>query len=65
MLLNSNISKNGIENYVGGNSLIEMAFAHISDKKIFLFNPSPNMSYKDEIEAMKPIILNKDLGRII
>ena len=60
-----NISKNGIENYIGGNALIEMAFAHILDKKIFLLNPIPNMSYKDEIEAMKSIVLNNDLRKIV
>ncbi|MFH0845801.1 MAG: hypothetical protein V1851_00135 [Patescibacteria group bacterium] len=59
-----NKNKKGIENYIGGNSLIEMAFAHILDKKIFLFNPIPQMSYTDEIEAMKPIIINRDLSLI-
>lgn len=57
-----NKDKNGIENYVGGNSLIEIAFAHVLDKKIFLLNPIPKMNYSDEIEAMKPVILNGDLN---
>lgn len=59
-----NKDKNNIANYVGGNSLIEISFAHILDKKIFLLNPIPQMSYSDEIEAMKPIILNGDLNLI-
>jgi len=42
-----NIDKKGIENYIGGNTLIEMAFAHVLDKKIFLLNPIPEISYKD------------------
>lgn len=53
-----NYTKNGIENYVGGNSLIEMAFAHVLDKKIFLLNPIPHMNYSDEIESFFPVVLN-------
>jgi len=59
-----NKKKNDIVNYIGGNSLIEMAFAHILDKKIFLLNPMPLMSYTNEIEVMNPIILNGDLNNI-
>ncbi|MDD5290050.1 MAG: hypothetical protein PHT40_02530 [Patescibacteria group bacterium] len=60
-----NKEKNNIPNYIGGNSLIEMAFAHVLNKKIFLLNPIPQMLYTDEIEAMKPIVLNNDLDKII
>jgi predicted RNA-binding protein with PUA domain len=59
-----NNEKNNIKHYIGGNSLIEMAFAHILDKKLFLLNPIPNLKYADEIKAMKPIILNGDLDKI-
>jgi len=59
-----NKTKNEIENYVGGNSLIEIAFAHILDKKIFLLNKIPVMSYADEIAMTKPIILNNNLDLI-
>ncbi len=59
-----NKDKDNIKNYVGGNGLIEMAFAHVLDKKVFLLNPIPQMSYSDEIEAMKPIVLNNDLSKI-
>jgi len=59
-----NKDKNNIKNYIGGNSLIEMAFAHVLNKKIFLLNPIPQMSYSDEIEAMTPIVINKDLSKI-
>lgn len=60
-----NEDRNGVKNYIGGNSLIEMAFAHILGKKIFLLNPMPQMNYIDEIVAMKPIVLNKDLIKIL
>jgi len=59
-----NLDKNNIKNYIGGNTLIEMAFAYVLGKKIFLLNSCPEMSYSDEIEAMKPIIIKGDLSRI-
>lgn len=59
-----NIDKNGIENYIGGNVLMEIGFAYVLGKKIFPLNPIPEMGYKDEIIAMKPIILNGDLSKI-
>jgi predicted RNA-binding protein with PUA domain len=56
--------RHGIKNYVGGNSFLEMAFAHVLDKKIFFLNPIPEMGCKDEMIAMQPIILNGDLSKI-
>jgi 8-oxo-dGTP diphosphatase len=54
-----NITKNGIANYIGGNTLMEMGFAHVLHKKIYLLNPIPQQSYTDEIVAMQPVIINK------
>jgi len=59
-----NIEKNGIDGYIGGNSFLEMAFAHVLDKKIYLYNDIPKMSYTDEIIAMQPIIINQNLSKI-
>jgi len=59
-----NFDKNGIKNYIGGNTLIEMGQAYVNNKKTFLLNPIPEISYKAEIEAMDPIILNNDLSVI-
>jgi hypothetical protein len=60
-----NFDKNGIKNYVGGNTLMEIGFAHVLNQKIFMLNPVPEMSYcRTEIEAVKPIIINKDLTKI-
>ena len=59
-----NYTKNNIENYVGGNSLIEMAFAHVLYKKIFLLNDIPKINYSDEIESFKPIIIHGNLNKI-
>ena len=60
-----NFDKNGVKNYVGGNTLMEIGFAHVLNQKIFMFNPIPEMPYcKTEIEAVKPIIINGDLSLI-
>lgn len=53
-----NFDKNGVKNYVGGNTLMEIGFAHVNNKKIFLFNSIPeDVSYKDEIKAMVDVVL--------
>ena len=65
-ILVCNYDKNGIKNYIGGNTLMEIGFAHVNDKKVFLLNPIPKgVSYTAEIEAMADIILNGDLGKIV
>ena len=54
-----NFDKHGIQNYIGGNTLMEIGFAHVLDQKIFLLNPTPEIPYyKSEIEAMKPVVIN-------
>ena len=47
-----NLDKKGISNYIGGNTLIEMGYAHAHNKRIFLLNPIPDIGYRDEIEAI-------------
>jgi len=59
-----NFDKNGIKNYIGGNTFLEIGFAHVLNKKIYLLNDIPEMLYTDEIRAMKPISLNGDLSKI-
>lgn len=61
-----NYDRKGIANYIGGNTLMEIGFAHVLGKKIFLLNPIPEIEfYKSEIEAVRPKILNGDLAVII
>ncbi|MFC1613477.1 hypothetical protein ACFL23_04050 [Patescibacteria group bacterium] len=61
-----NFDKNGVKNYIGGNTLMEIGFAHVLNQKIFILNPIPEMPYcKTEIEAVKPIIIEGDLKKII
>lgn len=63
-VLIANYEKNGVKGYVGANTLIEMGLALYLDKKIFLLNPIPEISYKEEILGLEPIVLNGDLNKI-
>jgi len=60
-----NLDKNGIKNYIGGNVFLEMGFAHVLNKRIYLYNDLPDINYLDEIKAMKPIVINQDLSKIL
>lgn len=59
-----NKDKNGIKNYIGGNTFLEIGFAHALNKKVFLLNPVPDMLCADEILAIEHIIINNDLSKI-
>ncbi|MBU3901368.1 hypothetical protein KKF25_01855 [Patescibacteria group bacterium] len=59
-----NLEKNRIKNYIGGNTFLEMGFAHVLNKKIYLLNEIPNMLYTDEIKAIQPIVLKGNLDAI-
>lgn len=61
-ILVMNYDKNGIKNYIGINTLMEMAVAFEKNKKIFLYNPIPEISAKEEIAAMNPIVINENLS---
>ncbi|MEI8343641.1 MAG: hypothetical protein WCF93_01670 [Candidatus Moraniibacteriota bacterium] len=56
-----NCDLNGVVGYIGGNSFLEMGFAHVLNKKIFLLNQIPETSFKDELIAMQPTILSGEL----
>ncbi len=59
-----NDSLNEVAGYIGGNSFLEMGFAHVLNKKIYLLNKIPESSFKDELIAMQPMILEGDFSRI-
>ena len=61
-----NKEKKGINNYIGGNSFLEMGFAHILNKKIYVLNQLPKgfLVFYQELVAMKPTVLNGDLDAI-
>lgn len=64
VLLVLNLEKNGIENYIGGNTFLEMGFAYVLGKPIYLYNVIPDVSYKEEILAMQPVVINGDISKI-
>lgn len=60
-----NLDKHGVKNYIGGNTFLEIGFAHVLNQQVFLLNPIPDIPYyKSEIEAVKPIIINGDYSLI-
>jgi nucleoside 2-deoxyribosyltransferase len=57
-----NYDKDGIESYIGGNSLMELGVAYEYGKQIFILNSVPDgLSYSEEIEVMAPTILDGNL----
>ncbi len=61
-----NYDRRGIKNYIGGNTLMEIGFAHVLSKQIFLMNPIPDIEYyRSEIEAVSPVIVEQDLNKIV
>src|SRR6056297_479059 len=63
-ILVCNYDKNGIKNYIGPSSFLEMGIAFYKNKKIFLLNHIPAMNLKHEVEAMQPTVINNDLNLI-
>jgi non-canonical (house-cleaning) NTP pyrophosphatase len=59
-----NEDKNGVAHYIGGNTLIEIAYAYAQGLEIFLLHPVPEVSYADEVRGMHPIILDGDLAKL-
>jgi len=63
-----NKKKHRIDNYIGGATFAEIMLAFHYGKKIFFLNPIPKdenfLSIMDELEAVKPTILNGNLDLI-
>lgn len=64
-ILVTNYEKKGIENYIGGNTFLEIGYAFGTGKKIFILNDLPAQSaYKEEILGMQPFVLGGDISKI-
>ena len=63
-VLITNYDKNGVANYIGPNTLMEMGLAFHLEKPIYLLNAVPEISYAEELLGMKPIVLHGDLKTI-
>ena len=59
-----NFEKNGIENYIGGATFLEMYDAFKLNKKIYLYNDIPNGILTDEIIGFGPVLINSDINKI-
>ncbi len=59
-----NYPKHGEEHYIGGNTFLEMGFAHVHNKPIYILFGIPTCSYTDELHAMQPVCLNGDLDAL-
>lgn len=67
-----NPKRNGVPGYIGANTFLEMGFAHVCRKPIYLLHPgTPNMAgypigqwFADEIAAMQPIVVRGNLSAI-
>jgi len=59
-----NHTKKEIKGYVGANTLLEMGLAFHLNKPIFLFDQIPELSYKEEILGMQPILIQGDLNQV-
>ena len=61
-ILVCNYTKNGVENYIGANTFLEMGFAYYVGKPIFVLNPLPDYRYiNDELLSFDVNVINGDL----
>ena len=61
-----NLTKNNVTNYIGPNTLMEIAVAFEHGKKIFLWSDLPGNGFaQDELDYMQPIVINSDLTKIM
>ena len=63
-ILVCNYEKNGIQDYIGGNTFLEMGAAFIYNIPIYVLNAIPKLPYTDELLALAPIVLAGDLSRV-
>jgi hypothetical protein len=60
-----NLAKNGIEGYVGPNTLMELAIAFEHNKKIFLYTaPAKDFFAAEELSYLGPVVINSDVKKI-
>ncbi len=60
-----NYEKHGVQSYIGGNVLMEMAIAFHLNQPIFLFNEIPEESaFLEEIIGLNPIVLHGKLATL-
>lgn len=63
-ILVMNFEKNGIPNYIGGATFLEIYMAFDLNRKIFLWNPIPEGMLRDEITGLAPVVIDGDITKI-
>lgn len=59
-----NPPKRGVDGYIGANTFLEIGFAHVLHKPIYILYPyDTSSSYASEIEAMDVTLLSGDLSQ--
>lgn len=60
-----NLEKNGVGGYIGGNVLLEIFYAWLDKKPIYILNDVPKeLPLYEEVFGMNPVILDGDLSKI-
>ena len=60
-----NYDKNGVKNYIGGATFLEIYDAFRLNKKIFFMNELPEGMLKDELIGFNGVVINEDLRKIL
>lgn len=60
----ANYDKKGIKGYIGGNTFLEIGYAFVTGKPIFVLQQLPDVPYISELAGMQPIILDGKISRI-
>ena len=60
-----NYDKNGVKNYIGGATFLEIYDAFRLNKKIFFMNDLPEGMLKDELIGFNGSVINGDLSKIV
>ena len=63
-ILTLNFDKNGVDNYIGGATFLEIYDAFRLGKKIFFVNDIPDGILKDELIGFSPIIIKDNFELI-
>lgn len=59
-----NLSESKLKNYIGGSTFLEAFKAFELGKKLYLYNPIPEGSLRDELSGFAPVVINGDLNLI-
>ncbi len=60
-----NPDKNGVKNYIGANTLMEIAIAFDLGRKVFVMHNLPDSNFHYELVMVRPVVLEGDLTKIM